>query len=83
MSRSTYVFYCIGFPRTVAQAESLQKVHPVSLVINVDVPDSVIIERIKNRWIHLPSGRVYNVGFNNPKVPVRKIIACSFIDILY
>ncbi|XP_011504837.1 PREDICTED: GTP:AMP phosphotransferase AK3, mitochondrial [Ceratosolen solmsi marchali] len=58
-----------GFPRTVAQAEALQKIHPVSLVINVDVPDSVIIERIKNRWIHLPSGRVYNVGFNDPKVP--------------
>ena len=48
----------------------LESVHPTSLVINLVVPDSVILERIKNRWIHLPSGRVYNIGFNDPKVPV-------------
>ncbi|KAJ8683459.1 hypothetical protein QAD02_019251, partial [Eretmocerus hayati] len=58
-----------GFPRTVSQAEALHKIHPVSLVINVDVPDQVILDRLRNRWIHLPSGRVYNIGFNDPKVP--------------
>ncbi|XP_033220227.1 GTP:AMP phosphotransferase AK3, mitochondrial isoform X1 [Belonocnema kinseyi] len=58
-----------GFPRTLEQAEKLQKVHPVSLVLNLIVPHSVILERVKSRWIHLPSGRVYNIGFNDPKVP--------------
>ncbi|KAK0163421.1 hypothetical protein PV327_007105 [Microctonus hyperodae] len=58
-----------GFPRTLTQAEKLQKVQPVNLVLNLIVPHSVIIDRIKSRWVHLPSGRVYNVGFNDPKVP--------------
>lgn len=56
-----------GFPRTVAQAEALWKVQPVDVVLNLVVPFDIIIERVKNRWIHLPSGRVYNIGFNTPK----------------
>lgn len=56
-----------GFPRTVGQAEALWKVQPVNLVLNLDVPFEVIIDRVKNRWVHLPSGRVYNIGFNTPK----------------
>ncbi|XP_034175475.1 adenylate kinase 3 isoform X1 [Osmia lignaria lignaria] len=58
-----------GFPRTLEQAEKLQKKHPVNLVLYLDVPNEVILNRVKNRWVHLPSGRVYNVGFNSPKVP--------------
>lgn len=57
-----------GFPRTVAQANALWKVQPVDVVLNLEVPFDVIIERVKNRWVHLPSGRVYNIGFNTPKV---------------
>ncbi|XP_047543785.1 GTP:AMP phosphotransferase AK3, mitochondrial [Vanessa atalanta] len=57
-----------GFPRTVAQANALWKVQPVDLVLNLVVPFEVIIDRVKNRWVHLPSGRVYNIGFNTPKV---------------
>lgn len=49
----------------------LDSMHPVLLVINLVVPDSVVIERVKNRWTHLPSGRVYNIGFNDPKEPVK------------
>lgn len=58
-----------GFPRTLAQAEKLQKIQPANLVLNLIVPHSVIIDRIKSRWVHMPSGRVYNTGFNDPKVP--------------
>ncbi|KOC62161.1 GTP:AMP phosphotransferase, mitochondrial [Habropoda laboriosa] len=58
-----------GFPRTLTQAEKLQKEHPVNLVLYLNVPTEVILNRVKNRWVHLPSGRVYNVGFNSPKVP--------------
>lgn len=57
-----------GFPRTVGQAEALWKVQPVDVVLNLDVPFDVIIDRVKSRWVHLPSGRVYNIGFNTPKV---------------
>lgn len=56
-----------GFPRTVAQANALWKVQPVDVVLNLVVPFEVIIDRVKNRWVHLPSGRVYNIGFNTPQ----------------
>lgn len=57
-----------GFPRTVGQANALWKVQPVDVVLNLVVPFEVIIDRVKNRWVHLASGRVYNIGFNTPKV---------------
>ncbi|XP_034841451.1 GTP:AMP phosphotransferase AK3, mitochondrial [Maniola hyperantus] len=56
-----------GFPRTVGQANALWKVQPVDVVLNLVVPFEVIIDRVKSRWVHLPSGRVYNIGFNTPK----------------
>nr|XP_004924647.2 GTP:AMP phosphotransferase AK3, mitochondrial [Bombyx mori] len=56
-----------GFPRTVEQANALWKVQPVDVVLNLVVPFDVIIDRVKSRWVHLPSGRVYNIGFNTPK----------------
>ena len=40
----------------------------MSLVVNLDVPDDVILGRISDRWVHLPSGRVYNLSYNPPKV---------------
>lgn len=58
-----------GFPRTVVQAQRLSAAEHLDAVINLEVPYEVIIERVKGRWIHLPSGRVYNIGFNDPKVP--------------
>lgn len=58
-----------GFPRTLTQAEKLQRIQPANLVLNLIVPTSVILNRVKNRWVHLPSGRIYNIGFNDPKVP--------------
>lgn len=57
-----------GFPRTLGQSNALWKVQPVDVVLNLVVPFEVIIDRVKNRWVHLPSGRVYNIGFNTPKV---------------
>ncbi|KAM4635707.1 GTP:AMP phosphotransferase AK3, mitochondrial [Polymixia lowei] len=57
-----------GFPRTVAQAEALDNVYSVDTVINLDVPFHTIKQRLTSRWTHLPSGRVYNIDFNPPKV---------------
>ena len=41
---------------------------PLTLVVNLDVPDQVILNRISDRWVHLPSGRVYNTSYNPPRV---------------
>ncbi|KAJ7685244.1 ADK-domain-containing protein [Mycena polygramma] len=62
-----------GFPRTVGQAQMLdahlkKQGTPLSLVVNLDVPDEVILSRISDRWVHLSSGRVYNISYNPPKV---------------
>lgn len=62
-------FILDGFPRTVAQAGSLDKIVPVNFVVHLLTPPSVILSRIASRWVHEPSGRVYNTGFNAPKVP--------------
>ncbi|XP_044581551.1 GTP:AMP phosphotransferase AK3, mitochondrial isoform X1 [Cotesia glomerata] len=64
-----HVTRATGFPRTIEQAKKLQEKFPVNLVLNLIVPHEVIIERVRNRWVHLSSGRVYNIGFNDPKVP--------------
>ncbi|KAF9564600.1 adenylate kinase [Agrocybe pediades] len=62
-----------GFPRTLAQGELLdahlkKRNMPLTLVVNLDVPDEVILSRISDRWVHLPSGRVYNTSYNPPRV---------------
>lgn len=60
-----------GFPRTVLQAQSLLTCTTINKVINLNVPDDEIINRIKHRWIHLSSGRIYNLEYNPPKVPFK------------
>lgn len=56
-----------GFPRTLPQAEALDKVYQIDTVINLNVPFEVIKQRLTARWIHPASGRVYNIEFNPPK----------------
>ncbi|KIL69798.1 hypothetical protein M378DRAFT_184182 [Amanita muscaria Koide BX008] len=63
-----------GFPRTTKQAELLdahlkKRNMPLTLVVNLDVRDDIILRRISDRWVHLPSGRVYNLSYNPPRVP--------------
>src|SRR5438105_7247721 len=61
-----------GFPRTIPQAEAL-KAAGVALdyVLEIVVPDSVIIERMSGRRVHAASGRTYHVKYNPPKVADR------------
>ncbi|MCP2039465.1 adenylate kinase [Neisseria sp. HSC-16F19] len=58
-----------GFPRTLAQAEAMVEagVH-LDAVVEIDVPDAAIIERMSGRRVHLPSGRTYHITHNPPKV---------------
>lgn len=60
-----------GFPRSRPQANELwsrTELRPHS-VINLVVPDEEIIERVKYRWIHPSSGRIYHDLYNPPKKP--------------
>lgn len=60
-----------GFPRTLAQCKAIDaKNINIDRVINLNVPFDVIINRLKHRWVHPPSGRVYNMEFNPPKSAV-------------
>lgn len=62
-------FVLDGFPRTAVQAVQLDDIVPINLVVNLNTPSEIIIDRICNRWVHEPSGRIYNTTFNPPKVP--------------
>ncbi|KIH88588.1 adenylate kinase [Sporothrix brasiliensis 5110] len=64
-------FLLDGFPRTASQAAQLDTFVPINLVVSLKTPFSVMLARISGRWVHEPSGRVYNETFNAPKVPGR------------
>lgn len=62
-----------GYPRNPKQAAQLDELlhdimQPLSLVFYLDVPESVLLERIQERWVHPASGRTYNMTFSPPKV---------------
>ncbi|XP_036971254.1 adenylate kinase 4, mitochondrial isoform X1 [Acanthopagrus latus] len=57
-----------GFPRTLSQAQALNNLCQLDLVISLNIPYETLRERLSDRWIHPASGRVYNMGFNPPQV---------------
>jgi adenylate kinase len=58
-----------GFPRTIPQAEAMKQAGvKLDLVLEIDVPDEAIIERMSGRRVHAASGRTYHVKFNPPRV---------------
>jgi adenylate kinase len=58
-----------GFPRTIAQADAMKDSGvQIDYVLEIDVPDELIVERMSGRRSHPASGRVYHVKFNPPKV---------------
>ena len=59
-----------GFPRTIPQADAMKQAGVnLDYVLEIDVPDEAIIERMSGRLFHLASGRSYHVKFNPPKTP--------------
>ncbi len=61
-----------GFPRTIPQAEALKAAQvALDYVVEVDVPDEEIIERMIGRRVHPASGRTYHVKFNPPRLEER------------
>jgi adenylate kinase len=58
-----------GFPRTIPQAEAMREGGVrIDVVLEIDVPDAAIIERMSGRRVHAASGRTYHVKYNPPKV---------------
>jgi len=69
-------FVLDGFPRTTSQAEKLddmlEKRHEhLDHVVELQIPDELLIARITGRLIHPSSGRSYHKLFNPPKVPMK------------
>lgn len=62
-------FLLDGFPRTLPQADALKDAGvKIDFVLEFDVADEVIVERMSGRRVHQPSGRTYHVVYNPPKV---------------
>jgi adenylate kinase len=61
-------FILDGYPRTLAQAKTLETITPIDVILLLDVPDWIIIERLSSRRICRNCGTVYNVRFLKPKV---------------
>jgi adenylate kinase len=58
-----------GFPRTIPQADALRDAHVrLDWVVEIDVPDGELIERISGRRVHPASGRVYHEKYQPPRV---------------
>lgn len=61
-------FLLDGFPRTIAQAETLQKIAKIDVILMLEVPDQIIVERLTSRRLCKNCGTVYNIRFLKPKV---------------
>jgi len=58
-----------GFPRTIPQAEAMKEAGiAIDHVVEIDVPDETIVDRMVGRRVHATSGRTYHIRFNPPKV---------------
>ena len=61
-------FILDGFPRTLEQAKILDSISKIDVILLLDVPDWIIIERLSSRRICRNCGTVYNIRFLKPKV---------------
>jgi adenylate kinase len=61
-------FILDGYPRTLEQAKILEGITKIDVILLLDVPDWIIIERLSSRRICRNCGTVYNIRFLKPKV---------------
>ena len=57
-----------GFPRTLEQAKALEGITNIDVVINLDVPEDIIVKRLSSRRICPKCGAIYNLLYLKPKV---------------
>lgn len=61
-------FLLDGFPRTIPQAEGLERAGiGIDYVVEIAVDDEEIVRRMSGRRVHLASGRTYHLVYNPPK----------------
>jgi adenylate kinase len=60
-------FILDGFPRTIPQAEALEKVAKMDLVVNLTAPKSVIVQRLSGRWTCRKCEAIYHETNLPPK----------------
>ncbi len=60
-------FILDGYPRTLAQAKTLDTITKIDVILQLDVPDWIIIERLSTRRICRNCGTVYNIRYLKPK----------------
>ena len=60
-------FLLDGYPRTVEQAKTLERIAKIDVIILLIVPDWIIIERLSTRRICRNCGAVYNTRFLKPR----------------
>ncbi len=65
-------FILDGYPRTVEQAQALDKMTKIDAILNMSVPEWVLIERLSNRRICPKCGAIYNIK-HSPKPKVDSI----------
>ena len=61
-------FILDGYPRTLAQAKTLDTITKIDVILQLDVPDWIIIERLSTRRICRNCGTVYNILYLKPKI---------------
>lgn len=61
-------FILDGYPRTLEQAKILDSITKIDVILLLNVPDWIIIERLSSRRICRDCGTVYNIRFLKPKV---------------
>jgi adenylate kinase len=61
-------FILDGFPRTLEQAKALEDISNIDAVINLDVPEEIIVQRLSSRRICPKCGAIYNLLYLKPKV---------------
>jgi adenylate kinase len=62
-------FIIEGYPRTIGQAKELEKITRIDAVVNLNVPDKVIVDRLSARLQCKSCGAIYNERTLKPKVP--------------
>jgi len=60
-------FILDGYPRTILQAEALDKIAKIDAIIHLIVPEWIIVERLSSRRICKNCGAIYNILFLKPK----------------
>lgn len=65
-------FVLDGYPRTIDQAKALEKIVEVDCIVQLDVPEWVVVERLSNRRICRKCGAIYNIKYSpKPKMDLK------------